>query len=262
MHTDPLEELLAQMPSDTASSSEIEAYMEKVMATKGGAEMIQSFAQKIASGGELDQMLKEDDARYPKPQSKVRIIFRVELVGTQPLVWRRLSLPSDASFFDLHCAIQDSFGWEGKNFHRFEIWEEGELELTFSLDEEADGDAEDYCEVSHQMIDLFRENVSEFRYLYDFKDCWLHRVVVENLREDESGECVPQLHDGQAHGPPEGCGGVVGFQAFLAGGHPLCDSYEEEVMTEFREGQPDFEKVIFRDPARVLSQISFSKKGE
>jgi hypothetical protein len=32
------------------------------------------------------------------------------LTGTDPLIWRRIQVPLDHSFWDLHVAIQDAMG--------------------------------------------------------------------------------------------------------------------------------------------------------
>lgn len=248
--TDPLDDLLANMPSPDASEAEIETFMEKVMATPGGAELINDFAQKITAGGSLDTMLKEEEAQLESLtlKSPARFIFRIELTGTRPLIFRRLSLPADAVYLHLHCAIQDAFGWQDSQSHRFEVWEEGQCELTFSLT----GD-DDYCEIENRIADLFLENVTEFIYLYHD---WRHRIVVEEFvpsgEKGTSSGLAPHLHDGSGHAPPEDCGGPSGFQVFLKGDHPLCQNYTAEVLQQFSEGQPDFEKVTFRDPSKFL----------
>ncbi|MFT6178185.1 MAG: hypothetical protein ACI9NQ_002193 [Paracoccaceae bacterium] len=253
--TDPLDDLLHNMPAEGASEAEIEAFMEKVMTTPGGAELISDFAQKITEGGSLDTMLKEEEAELESLilKSPARFIFRIELLKTKPLVWRRLSLPADCSYFHLHCAIQDAFGWQDTHDHRIEIWEDGNLEITFSPDENED--STHYCEAQNRLIDPFQENVSEFQYHYDSASNWRHRIVIEEFvqagEKETSLGFSPHLHDGAGHGPPEDCGGLAGFQNFLKGDHSLCKEYEPEVLEEFRTGTPDFSKITFRDPALV-----------
>jgi len=248
--TDPLDDLLAQMPSPDASESEIESFMAKVMATPGGPELIKDFARKITAGGSLDTMLKEEKAQLEalSLKSPDRFIFRIELTGTNPLIWRRLSLPVDASYFHLHCALQDAFGWQDSRLHHFEVWEDGQHELTFSLS----GD-DDYCEVGNHIADLFRENVTGFRYLYQN---WLHRIVIEDVvpagEKETSTDFTPHLHDGSGHGPPENCDGLPGFKKFLNGTHPLCQNYTPEVLEEFLSGTPDLSKISFRQASDVL----------
>ncbi|MGJ8697541.1 MAG: plasmid pRiA4b ORF-3 family protein [Verrucomicrobiaceae bacterium] len=251
-----LNALLDSGPGEGASEEEVAAFMERVMATEGGMAMIKGMAEQLTEGGGLDRMLKEEaETLYTPMVSPARMIFRVELSGTKPLVWRRLSLPADASFFDLHIAIQDAFGWEGRQPHRFEVWEDGRRELCFGPEGSGEG-ADDYCEVQNGMGELFQEGVTDFLYLYDLEEGWKHGVVIEALvpagEKGTSGEVKPKLHDGAGHGPPEGCGGVAGWHRFLAGEHPLCQRYEKDVLEVFREGNPDLDKVVFRDAGGSL----------
>jgi hypothetical protein len=37
--------------------------------------------------------------------------FKIELTGITPLIWRRIQVPENYSFWDLHVAIQDAMGW-------------------------------------------------------------------------------------------------------------------------------------------------------
>jgi hypothetical protein len=256
MSNEPLEELLNKMPDESAGEEEIAAYMNQFMATAGGPDMLKTFADQITAGGSLDAMLQEEESRYPKLQSPARLIFLIELTGTEPLVWRRVSLPADASFFDLHCTLQDAFGWQDSHAHLFEIWEGGQLELTFSPDTGEEADENDYCEVGNRIIDLFNEGITEFQYLYDLDKEWRHRIVVVDVAEagekGTSKEFTAQLHDGAGHGPPEDCEGVGGFQKFLKGEHQLCENYEPDILEKFREGKPDLSSITFREPATVL----------
>ncbi len=45
----------------------------------------------------------------------------VSLQDIQPRIWRRLLLPSTATFMQLHEAIQDSFGWQQSHLWEFRL---------------------------------------------------------------------------------------------------------------------------------------------
>jgi hypothetical protein len=49
--------------------------------------------------------------------------FYIELQESDPLVWRRIVVPADYTFYQLHKAIQGAFGWE--NSHLFQFSESG-----------------------------------------------------------------------------------------------------------------------------------------
>jgi hypothetical protein len=56
--------------------------------------------------------------------------FLIVLERTNPLVWRRVQVPEDFSFWDLHVAIQDAMGWQDCHLHEFNVFhpEQGTVE--------------------------------------------------------------------------------------------------------------------------------------
>ncbi len=50
MATDPLEDLLTNMPDEGASEEEIAEFMNQFMGTAGGEDMLKSFASQITEG--------------------------------------------------------------------------------------------------------------------------------------------------------------------------------------------------------------------
>ena len=51
--------------------------------------------------------------------------FRIEMPEILPSIWRRIQVPSDCKFWDLHVAIQDAMGWQDSHLHHFEIKAKG-----------------------------------------------------------------------------------------------------------------------------------------
>jgi hypothetical protein len=52
-------------------------------------------------------------------------------------------------------------------------------------------------------------------YIYDFGDCWEHRLTVTDVRAGEPGVSYPRYISGEGNGPPEDCGGISGFYELL-----------------------------------------------
>jgi len=75
------------------------------------------------------------------------------------------------------------------------------------------------------------------RYVYDFGDDWIHRVVVEKVLQANPRMSYPCCIAGKRACPPEDCGGVWGYQEFLAAisdaDHPEHQSMLEWVGGEF-----------------------------
>jgi prepilin-type processing-associated H-X9-DG protein len=47
--------------------------------------------------------------------------FKISLREISPVVWRRIQVPSNYSFWDFHVAIQDSMGWLDYHLHQISI---------------------------------------------------------------------------------------------------------------------------------------------
>ena len=48
--------------------------------------------------------------------------FKISLMDSKPLIWRRIQVLDSYSFYDLHVAIQDAMGWKDYHFHQFIIY--------------------------------------------------------------------------------------------------------------------------------------------
>jgi len=64
--------------------------------------------------------------KYEKPKSlsflnNQVLQFKIELQEITPTIWRRILVPADYNFWDLHVGIQDSMGWLDYHLHYFEI---------------------------------------------------------------------------------------------------------------------------------------------
>lgn len=45
--------------------------------------------------------------------------FKITLKEITPSIWRRIQVPSQCSFWDLHVALQDAMGWFDCHLHIF-----------------------------------------------------------------------------------------------------------------------------------------------
>ena len=55
--------------------------------------------------------------------------FLIEIKGIKPRIWRRIQVPSNYNFWDLHVAIQDALGWWDSHLHHFEIKGKGKRKV-------------------------------------------------------------------------------------------------------------------------------------
>lgn len=178
--------------------------------------------------------------------------FRVSLSGLEPQIWRRIQVPGNYSFWDLHVAIQDSMGWLDYHLHDFLIEDPASGEsVRFGIPDEFD-ELDIAPDWEYRIADYFTSENPRAIYLYDYGDCWEHEVLLERILPRDSDSGYPKCLAGERACPPEDCGGIYGYQRLLEVlGNPLDEEHEE--MAEWL-GAPfdseafDPDKVRFDDP--------------
>lgn len=180
--------------------------------------------------------------------------YLVVLAGTQPLVWRRILVPSTYTFWDLHVAIQDAMGWKDCHLHEFEIvGPPGEPSLRIGLPNRELPEARQPLPGWEVPIEnAFAAGGNVARYHYDFGDDWVHAVMYEGHVIPKLGRKLPVCVAGAGACPPEDCGGPPGYERFLKIiANPYHREYREMldwVGGLFDPDKFDAKKVKFDDP--------------
>lgn len=146
--------------------------------------------------------------------------LHVELQDIEPLIWRRLQVPTAIALTRLHDVLQVAMGWTDSHLHSFKI---GEREYT-NAEDELD-ELEMLAEKGRKLDALLGKSTREFNYLYDFGDSWNHRIVVESITAAQPGWSYPLCVAGARACPPEDVGGTGGYQDFL---ETIADPGHEE----------------------------------
>jgi pRiA4b ORF-3-like protein len=183
--------------------------------------------------------------------------FLITLINTDPLVWRRIQVPEDYFFWDLHVAIQDAMGWLDCHLHEFRVVvdsKRGRVE-RFGIpgDEFLD---ERPCRpdwtiaVSQYVV----HGGLPISYVYDFGDDWHHVVSYEGAVPFDPSGAYPRCVSGAQRCPPEDCGGVHGYSAFLEAirdpKHPEHSSLLQWAGGRFDPGEFDPTQIVFDDPKK------------
>lgn len=169
------------------------------------------------------------------PQTLLQL--RIELLYTDPLIWRRVLVPDTITLVQLHAVIQESMGWLNCHPHDFDI-----AGRRFGMiDPEWDVDPKLINEARKTLLKVLW-NRKQFDYLYDFGDSWLHRItqekilpIIEQITLDEIIPMIgPQRYamcvDGENACPPEDVGGVPGYHNFLdVISNPDHEEYDEMI---------------------------------
>lgn len=136
--------------------------------------------------------------------------LKVRILGIEPEIWRRISVPSALSLRELHAVIQGAMGWRDWYPHLFEI--EGR---DFYVPESALFGPTDFEDESKITLSAVLREGMEFSYVYDFEDEWKHVVTVGMPRILSSEELLPFCDAGELACPPEDCGGAEDYPDFL-----------------------------------------------
>ena len=176
--------------------------------------------------------------------------FRVILEGTQPMVWRRILVPGNHSFWDLHVAIQDAMGWLDYHLHLFQTKNPttGELDqIGIPSDDSVDGTQPCLPGWEVAIADYFKGSGDRADYEYDFGDGWRHEVLLEEISDGLSTTRYPICMDGARACPPEDCGGIHGYKELLA---ILSDPDREEYPDTQQWVGSSYDPAAF-DPANI-----------
>ena len=146
-------------------------------------------------------------------------ILRVELQHIQPLIWRRVHVPTDIPLPRLHDVLQVVIGWTDSHLHSFRIGARG---YTNSEDF---ADLHMLAERGHDLGALLGDTIREFEYEYDCGDGWEHRIVVEATGKPVADWPYPICVAGERACPPEDVGGPPGYEGFL---EAIADPDHEE----------------------------------
>jgi hypothetical protein len=139
----------------------------------------------------------------PKKLETGAFSLKVTLRHTKPPIWRRILMPGRMTLADLHQAIQVTMGWHDAHLHAFDVGGDqyGDPATT-------DGVAN---ERRLTLNALAKTGTTRFTYTYDFGDDWEHDVLVEKAPPASDAKAFPACVAGKRSGPPEDCGGVLGY---------------------------------------------------
>ena len=144
-------------------------------------------------------------------------------------IWRKLVVPLNITFTQLHKIIQAAFGWKDYHLHEFYIFDEktakddpvnlynrGDIKPVINLvgDEEDLNYPGDVPMKLEKGIKISKYIPALMVYNYDYGDYWQHSIEVEEII-DNYNKNFPVCLAGNGNSPPEDVGGEGGFERFL-----------------------------------------------
>lgn len=181
--------------------------------------------------------------------------FMIILRDSEPVIWRRIQIPSDYNFWDLHVAIQDAMGWQDYHLHQFQIkGKRKRIEAFIGIPDFRK--IQEFKEVIPGWEIPVKEHFNDLgvtaKYLYDYGDDWYHTVILEGYILNDSQVKYPVIVGGERPCPPEDCGGIWGYKNLIKTlSNPKNEEYEalkEWVGEDWSPEKFDPNQVSFDDP--------------
>ena len=153
--------------------------------------------------------------------------LRIELTGSDPLIWRQVEVPTSMTMRALHEVIQAAMGW-----FDYHLWEFTVGKQRYGLPMEEDWGTEPRIDAKKvRLRDVLAPRKTIMTYVYDFGDEWEHRLILTNTRQGDPDTEYPRFVAGERSAPPEDCGGLPGFYEKLEiladPSHPDHDEFKE-----------------------------------
>ncbi|MGC1306778.1 MAG: plasmid pRiA4b ORF-3 family protein [Phormidesmis sp.] len=127
--------------------------------------------------------------------------LKITLVDSEPEVWRRLLVSGDWRLVDLHSVLQRAMGWQHLHDYSFQLGLGAQKRLLKPQKPLAKA--------------LSEAGDRPLYYHYDFASGWQHRIVSETLAGFTTDVELPVCIDGESACPPEGSGGIWGYDELL-----------------------------------------------
>lgn len=139
-------------------------------------------------------------------------ILRIELEAIEPLIWRRVAVPTSMNLKAVHSVIQATMGW--LDCHLWEFEASGH-KYSLRVPDDPQWNARITNAATTTLSSLVTDAATNIGYLYDMGDNWQHRIIVEKVMPAQSSTRYPQFLGGERRCPPEDCGGFPGYYEFL-----------------------------------------------
>lgn len=210
-----------------------------------------------------DERLREELTEYYGEGDIIKTeaaILKVELELGEYEAWRKVVVPLNYNFHQLHNILQKLYNWQGYHLHEFFVyseekddtknWNQSEyhkdgykasLNLTINQENleynknELNFEAEDFELAVENEVKLKDVLPARIKYIYDYGDNWQHYIETEKIIEDYKSN-KPDFLEGNGTAPSEDIGGVGGFSEFMRIiSNPDHEDYES--MLEWAESQ-------------------------
>ena len=186
-----------------------------------------------------DLLYKFLEEIYSQPIFSTKaLVLKIRLDLENYDIWRRVVVPLNIDFYELHKTIRTAFDWGYYHLHDFVIYDKSNpFVRILSDDEEFEvyPSDEKVCLERKTKISEYLPKYKNIKYTYDFGDNWEHIIEIENVLFDFDKN-HPVCLEGKGDRPPEDIGGEGGYEKFMEiMSNPKHKEYED--MKKWYESQ-------------------------
>lgn len=144
------------------------------------------------------------------PERNISAIFefKITLRDVKPMIWRRVQVPKEFNFEELHFSIQAVMGWGCSHAYTFYVPDPDNKEKTVDITHPLSYDLlketmECFPANNKNIADYFKEKGDGAVYEYDHGDSWEHEVVLFKILPVGPRSEYPKAIAGKRACPPE-----------------------------------------------------------
>lgn len=137
--------------------------------------------------------------------------LKIELSGSDPRVWRRVTVPGSTTFDILHDIIQIAMGWNNEYEFTFDI--NGTIVYDFGPEVDLGDNPYERDALSASLDELVTMVGTRYQYIYG---SWVHDIILEEIVPHAKGESEDiDCNAGEGSCPPDSCGCISRYQSML-----------------------------------------------
>lgn len=138
--------------------------------------------------------------------------LRIELLDTDPAIWRQVEVPTSITLKVLHNVVQAAMGWYDQHLWELRL---GKQRYGQPIPGDDWGGPPTLKADKVRLREILKPRKTVLDYTYDFGDSWEHRLTFTDVRPGDPDTDYPRYVAGERAAPPEDCGGIPGFYGAL-----------------------------------------------
>ncbi len=143
-----------------------------------------------------------------EPEHPAAWCLRIEVLDSEPAIWRRFCVDSQISLAQLHEVLAAVMGWSGEEDYRFKVPHQSEADSDII----SSADATIH---SLNLSTLITQPGDSFLYTYSLAKGWIHKVSLESWQHSEPNREPPYVLAGEQACPPEFCIGIWDYEGLI-----------------------------------------------